>query len=145
MLHCVKVFENLFAKVVHYPEIDTIGHIWFAEPTQLLFGDIYQEQIQILLSFCDEYQPSQLLLDLKDGQFMIDSASRKWLQEVVYPKQKADGIKRKAYVLNHEEVDALALSLMLTAEEDPHQFFDFQYFSEAEEAVRWLSSFVKKE
>lgn len=136
------VFENEFAKIHYYPDINTVGHIWFPETTELLFGEEYREQIQIFMNFCDKYHPSQLLFDLKDGEFTIDVKSQKWLQEVVYPTQKAKGIERKAYVISQEKLNVLSLSLKQVAEEDPEQHFDFKYFSNTEEALRWLSFFM---
>lgn len=139
MLIATTVFENSFAKIIHYPEIETIAHIWFAETTQLLFGETYREQIQIFIDYCEKYNPIQLLFDMREGEFIIDNESRTWLQEVVYPLQRDSGIKRKAYVVSQEEVDTLSLSVKLTANEDPNQFFEFKYFAASEEALKWLS------
>lgn len=143
MFTYTKVFENQFAKIHHYPQIDTIGHIWFPETTQLLFGKEYQKQIQIFMGFCDKYNPSQLLFDLKNGEFTIDLESQKWLQEVVYPKQEKQGIKRKAYVVKQEKYDILSIAVRQTAEEDKQQFFEFKYFHNMDDALHWLASFMK--
>lgn len=143
MYNCENIFENKFAKILYYPKIDTIGHIWFPETTKLLFGKEYQEQIQIFMEFCNKHTPSQLLFDLKNGEFIIDIESQEWLQEVVYPIQKTKGVKRKAYIIKQEKLDVLSLSLKQTTEEDLNQYFDFKYFSETDEALQWLGSFVE--
>lgn len=142
MYHYNNIFENEFAKIYHYPKIDTVGHIWLPETTQLLFGEEYREQIQIFMDFCDKYSPSQLLFDIKEGEFTIDLESQKWLQEIVYPAQKKQGVKRKAYVVKPAQFDLLSIAVKQTAEEDIHQFFDFKYFSITKEALQWLSEFI---
>ncbi|MEL7004288.1 MAG: hypothetical protein AAFN93_16345 [Bacteroidota bacterium] len=134
------VFQNEYMNIHYYGEIRTLEQE-FLPKSEELFDRFYQEQMLGFLEFAKVKLPVQLIINVLKGGPTMNPEIQKWMQDNYYDHLVEIGVKRKAYLLGEELV--AQLSIKQTAEEDPNQKFEYSYFSDHNDALEWLSSFVK--
>lgn len=102
--------------------------------TPLDFQNEMQQQVQA----ARQAKSRAALTDTLDMRFPIVPEMQEWLNENIFPQFIELGMKRIAFLMSREMITQL--SVEQTMEEETGSQFEMRYFSDQQEAERWLVS-----
>lgn len=95
-----------------------------------------------LISFCELYKPTKLMVNTLLGGVLFSNELRQWMHAEIYPELLKVGIKKRAYVVPYKAIFS-KISMKQTIDGEPNQAsnqIEIKFFHEYSLAYDWLAS-----
>ncbi|AFM03853.1 hypothetical protein Fleli_1426 [Bernardetia litoralis DSM 6794] len=111
----------------------------WSSKTEDLEADVFQEEISKIIECSETNQVKYILDDTRDFSFTITIELQSWVDNEVFPRFIAAGLKKYAIIVSKEFISQLSIEQTMEGEKGT-QTFEVQYFDNTEEASQWIES-----
>lgn len=107
--------------------------------TEDLDADTFYEEVNKIAECAEKNNAKYILDDTRDFSFTITLELQSWVDNEVFPRFIAAGLKKYAIIVSKEFISQLSIEQTMEGEKGS-QTFEVQYFDNTEEARLWIES-----
>ncbi|WP_026999494.1 hypothetical protein [Eisenibacter elegans] len=130
-----RIRENEIYTILHNSE-DNVFELRFKDTSNMSW-ETFQDEMLEQTRLAAKYKPEAFFLDTKNFDFGIGPEMQTWIDEEIFPKFSANGLRKYAYLVSDEFISQLSIE-QLMAEGNAEKQFITKYFNTEEEAFAWL-------
>lgn len=132
------VYQSKFQKI-YFSEQDKIFEV-FWENTQELSDIVYREELEFQIEKYQNHKGKGTLLNTSSFEFVISISTQEWTGKHIFLQARDAGIQYVAVLVSQEFY--AQLSIELNMDEDTKELFTTKYFTDIEDARKWLKANV---
>ena len=133
----MEVYKSKFWTINFLEDIKTLNPIWFPISYELTDSD-YKSEMETYTETVEKYKPQAALIDCLNFAYAIPPAIQEWTNEVLFPRILSAGVRKVAILLPAEIITQLSLEQVMG--EALGLKFQTNYFSNYEQALKWINS-----
>ncbi|WP_375562805.1 STAS/SEC14 domain-containing protein [Bernardetia sp. OM2101] len=103
--------------------------------------DTFHNEINKVVECAEKNNVKYILDDTRDFSFTITIELQSWVDNEVFPRFIAAGLKKYAIIVSKEFISQLSIEQTMEGEKGS-QTFEVQYFDNTEEARNWIENSI---
>jgi len=97
----------------------------------------FQEELETQAKLAETYHPKYFLFHSQEFNFTITPTMQEWIDQTIFPRYVKAGVRKFAYIFSSDMISQLSIEQVME-EEVGSQSFKTMYFSNPDEARKWL-------
>lgn len=126
-------------QTINFDESKSILSKFWTPKTDDLNADTFSAEVNKIAECAEKYNAKYILDDTRDFSFTITLDLQSWVDNEVFPRFIAAGLKKYAIIVSKEFISQLSIEQTMEGEKGS-QTFEVLYFDNTEEAQRWIES-----
>lgn len=132
----MELYKSEYQIIEFFEEENVLKKQWFPK-TEDMEPLKFKEEVLKIAEYIEKVKPLRILDITLDFKFPIVPELQTWVDEDVFPRFLAAGLKRYALLMSSEIV--AQFSIEQTMEEGKGNEFQTKYFDDEEKALAWLN------
>ncbi|WP_338814719.1 hypothetical protein V9L05_05640 [Bernardetia sp. Wsw4-3y2] len=126
-------------QTINFDESKSILSKSWTPKSEELEEDNFTAEINKIAECAEKYNAKYFLDDTRDFSFTITIELQSWVDNEVFPRFIAAGLKKYAIIVSKEFISQLSIEQTMEGQKGA-QSFEVQYFDNTEEAKNWIES-----
>ncbi len=128
-------------QTINFDESKSILSKSWTAKTEELDADTFHEEINKVVECAEANHAKYFLDDTREFCFTITLELQSWVDNEVFPRFIAAGLKKYAIIVSKEFISQLSIEQTMEGEKGS-QSFEVQYFDNKEEARQWIENYT---
>ncbi|WP_291726475.1 hypothetical protein [Bernardetia sp.] len=124
-------------QTINFDKTKSILSKSWTSKTEDLDEDTFSSEVIKIAEYTEEYKVQYILDDTRDFTFTISVELQNWVDNEVFPRFIAAGLKKYAIIVSKEFISQLSIEQTMEGDAGS-QSFEVQYFDNTEEANNWI-------
>ena len=133
----MKAYESLFQTIFFYEDKGLLQKTWHIT-TEHMPDSIFKAEVEKIAEITEKYKPTKFHDNTTNFYFPIAPKIQTWVNEQIFPRFIAAGVKKYAIIVSKEVIAQLSIEQTMD-ESNAHQF-QVRYFDDIEKAHQWLET-----
>jgi hypothetical protein len=126
-------------QTINFDENTSILSKSWTPKTDDLDADTFVTEVNKIAECAEKHNSKYILDDTRDFSFTITIELQSWVDNKVFPRFIAAGLKKYAIIVSKEFISQLSIEQTMEGQKGT-QTFEVLYFDNTEEAQRWIES-----
>ena len=126
-------------QTIHFDKSKSLLSKSWTPKTEDLDAETFSAEVNQIAECAEKYQAKYILDDTRDFSFTITINLQSWVDNDVFPRFIAAGLKKYAIIASKEFISQLSIEQTMEGEKGS-QTFEVQYFDNTDEAHHWIEN-----
>lgn len=126
-------------QIINFDDSKSLLSKSWTPKTEDLEKDTFHDEVNKIAECAEEKNAKYILDDTRDFSFTITIELQSWVDNEVFPRFIAAGLKKYAIIVSKEFISQLSIEQTMEGEKGS-QTFEVQYFDNTEEARHWIEN-----
>ncbi len=133
----MEVYKSPYQTIRVYEDLKLLAKEWTPD-TEYMSEQKFKEEVEKIAEAAEKYKVEKFHDNTTNFLFPISPALQTWVNESIFTRFIAAGLKKYALIVSKEMI--AQLSIEQTMEEENASNFQVKYFDSPEKASQWLQS-----
>jgi len=136
----MEIYKSDYQTINFDKDKSILSKSWTSK-TEDLDADTFYEQINKVAECAEANHATYFLDDTREFSFTITLELQSWVDNEVFPRFIAAGLKKYAIIVSKEFISQLSIEQTMEGKKGS-QSFEVQYFGNTEEARQWIENYT---
>lgn len=134
--YLMEIYKSEY-QTINFDESKSILSKSWTPKTEDLEADTFSAEVNKIAECAEKHQAKYIVDDTRDFSFTITIELQDWVDNKVFPRFIAAGLKKYAIIVSKEFISQLSIEQTMEGSTGS-QSFEVLYFDNTEEAYRWI-------